>query len=216
MEGRALTTFLYCRIGFCVNHPARECAGLPCQVEHADGAVERATFPRLVAAEVPLSPFVNLRALRYPAGDEGLRVEVRLDGDLFEMEDQRIAFLFQSGVHVRVGRVDVGDVGVQLETGLARIGIQRPKQGGDRRPPDQVPESDRDYYLERMYPSYGNLAPRLGIAYKLTSDASTILRTGFGITYFPSPYAAGNLNHLNVPFVIADARCSYSSSVILQ
>ena len=36
-----------------------------------------------------------------------------------------------------------------------------------------------------------------------TSDASTILRTGFGITYFPSPYAAGNLNHLNVPFVIS-------------
>ena len=33
---------------------------------------------------------------------------------------------------------------------------------------------------------YGNLAPRLGITYKLTSDASTILRTGFGITYFPT------------------------------
>ena len=31
----------------------------------------------------------------------------------------------------------------------------------------------------------------------------TVLRTGFGITYFPSPYAAGNLNHLNVPFTIS-------------
>ena len=50
---------------------------------------------------------------------------------------------------------------------------------------------------------FGDLAPRLGLTYKLTSDASTILRTGFGITYFPSPYAAGNLNHLNVPFVIS-------------
>jgi Carboxypeptidase regulatory-like domain/TonB dependent receptor/TonB-dependent Receptor Plug Domain len=50
---------------------------------------------------------------------------------------------------------------------------------------------------------YGNLAPRLGITYKLTDDGSMILRTGFGITYFPSPYAAGNLNHLNVPFVIS-------------
>ena len=50
---------------------------------------------------------------------------------------------------------------------------------------------------------YGNLAPRLGITYKLTDDGSTILRTGFGITYFPTPYAAGNLNHLNVPFVIS-------------
>ncbi len=30
LEGRALTTFLHCRTGFCVNHPVRECAGLPC------------------------------------------------------------------------------------------------------------------------------------------------------------------------------------------
>jgi succinate dehydrogenase / fumarate reductase flavoprotein subunit len=35
-----------------------------------------------------------------------------------------------------------------------------PKQQGDSRPPDQVPEEDRDYYLERKYPSFGNLAPR--------------------------------------------------------
>src|SRR5688500_2535341 len=35
-----------------------------------------------------------------------------------------------------------------------------PKTKGDRRPPDQIPEPERDYYLERMYPSYGNLAPR--------------------------------------------------------
>jgi succinate dehydrogenase / fumarate reductase flavoprotein subunit len=35
-----------------------------------------------------------------------------------------------------------------------------PKQNGDQRSPDQIPESDRDYYLERKYPSYGNLAPR--------------------------------------------------------
>lgn len=31
---------------------------------------------------------------------------------------------------------------------------------GDTRPANQVPESDRDYYLERIYPSFGNLAPR--------------------------------------------------------
>jgi succinate dehydrogenase / fumarate reductase, flavoprotein subunit len=35
-----------------------------------------------------------------------------------------------------------------------------PKKKGDNRPPDQIPENDRDYYLERKYPSYGNLAPR--------------------------------------------------------
>jgi succinate dehydrogenase / fumarate reductase flavoprotein subunit len=35
-----------------------------------------------------------------------------------------------------------------------------PKQNGDKRPPDQIPENERDYYLERKYPSFGNLVPR--------------------------------------------------------
>jgi len=35
-----------------------------------------------------------------------------------------------------------------------------PKKAGDKRPPDQIPENERDYFLERKYPSYGNLAPR--------------------------------------------------------
>jgi succinate dehydrogenase / fumarate reductase flavoprotein subunit len=35
-----------------------------------------------------------------------------------------------------------------------------PKKKGDKRSPDQIPEDERDYYLERIYPSYGNLAPR--------------------------------------------------------
>jgi len=35
-----------------------------------------------------------------------------------------------------------------------------PKKAGDRRPPDQIPETERDYYLERKYPSFGNLSPR--------------------------------------------------------
>jgi succinate dehydrogenase / fumarate reductase flavoprotein subunit len=35
-----------------------------------------------------------------------------------------------------------------------------PLQKGDKRPPDQIPEAERDYYLERRYPSFGNLVPR--------------------------------------------------------
>jgi succinate dehydrogenase / fumarate reductase flavoprotein subunit len=35
-----------------------------------------------------------------------------------------------------------------------------PKQQGDTRAPGQIPEAERDYYLERKYPSFGNLAPR--------------------------------------------------------
>ena len=35
-----------------------------------------------------------------------------------------------------------------------------PQSPSDNRPADQIPESERDYFLERLYPSYGNLAPR--------------------------------------------------------
>ncbi len=36
-----------------------------------------------------------------------------------------------------------------------------PTKAGDARPPDHIPVGERDYYLERKYPSYGNLAPRV-------------------------------------------------------
>ncbi len=35
-----------------------------------------------------------------------------------------------------------------------------PKEKGDKRKPQEIPESERDYYLERIYPSFGNLVPR--------------------------------------------------------
>jgi succinate dehydrogenase / fumarate reductase, flavoprotein subunit len=35
-----------------------------------------------------------------------------------------------------------------------------PERLGDNRPPSQIPEDERDYYLERMYPNFGNLVPR--------------------------------------------------------
>ncbi len=35
-----------------------------------------------------------------------------------------------------------------------------PKKKGDKRPPQEIPEDERDYFLERKYPAFGNLAPR--------------------------------------------------------
>src|SRR5207237_2717690 len=35
-----------------------------------------------------------------------------------------------------------------------------PKQKGDNRKPTDIPEAERDYYLERRYPAFGNLVPR--------------------------------------------------------
>jgi succinate dehydrogenase / fumarate reductase flavoprotein subunit len=40
----------------------------------------------------------------------------------------------------------------------ARVWV--PKKSGDSRPPEDIPEAERDYYLERRYPSFGNLVPR--------------------------------------------------------
>ncbi|HEX6433710.1 MAG TPA: fumarate reductase/succinate dehydrogenase flavoprotein subunit, partial [Gemmatimonadales bacterium] len=59
-----------------------------------------------------------------------------------------------------------------------------PKQAGDKRPPDQIPESERDYYLERKYPSFGNLAPR-DIASRAAKEVCDELRgvgeSGLGV-----------------------------------
>jgi succinate dehydrogenase / fumarate reductase flavoprotein subunit len=40
----------------------------------------------------------------------------------------------------------------------ARVWV--PKKKGDKRSPETIPEAERDYYLERKYPSFGNLVPR--------------------------------------------------------
>ncbi len=59
-----------------------------------------------------------------------------------------------------------------------------PKQPGDKRAPGSIPESDRDYYLERRYPSFGNLVPRdiASRAAKAECDAGRgVGETGLGV-----------------------------------
>lgn len=85
MDGQARSTFLRNRIGICVLHPMRECAGLPCHVEKVDGTVELGEFPKYVS---PHQPFMDVRAISHEVVPN-LRAEVRFDGDIFEMEDQR-------------------------------------------------------------------------------------------------------------------------------
>ena len=52
-----------------------------------------------------------------------------------------------------------------------------PKKAGDSRPPADIPEAERDYYLERLYPSFGNLVPR-DVA---SRRAKEICDKGFGV-----------------------------------
>ena len=48
-----------------------------------------------------------------------------------------------------------------MSEGLRNDGrVWVPSAPGDSRPPSQIPEAERDYYLERRYPSFGNLVPR--------------------------------------------------------
>jgi succinate dehydrogenase / fumarate reductase flavoprotein subunit len=59
-----------------------------------------------------------------------------------------------------------------------------PKQKGDRRAPGEIPESERDYYLERMYPSFGNLAPRdiaSRAAKRVCDEGRGVGLTGLGV-----------------------------------
>ncbi|MBM3761419.1 MAG: fumarate reductase/succinate dehydrogenase flavoprotein subunit [Acidobacteria bacterium] len=62
--------------------------------------------------------------------------------------------------------------------------IWAPKQLGDKRSADQIPEGDRDYYLERMYPSFGNLAPRdisSRAAKRVCDEGRGVGETGLGV-----------------------------------
>jgi len=58
------------------------------------------------------------------------------------------------------------------------------KKKGDTRPPGQIPEDERDYYLERKYPSYGNLSPRdisSRAAKEVCDEGRGVGKTGLGV-----------------------------------
>jgi succinate dehydrogenase / fumarate reductase flavoprotein subunit len=59
-----------------------------------------------------------------------------------------------------------------------------PLKQGDKRAPGDIPENERDYYLERKYPSYGNLAPRdiaSRAAKQVCDDGRGVGDTGLGV-----------------------------------
>ena len=59
-----------------------------------------------------------------------------------------------------------------------------PKQVGDKRAPNDIPEAERDYYLERKYPSFGNLSPRdiaSRAAKEVCDEGRGVGETGLGV-----------------------------------
>ena len=79
-----VTDFVTCRAGFVVLHPAAV-AGGAVRVEHSDGGFEDTRFPTRID---PVQPMLDLRALTHEAAP-GLMATCRMEGDVFEMEDQR-------------------------------------------------------------------------------------------------------------------------------
>lgn len=85
MMGEAKSTFITNRVGFCVLHPIKECAGKDCTVFHPDGKMEKAVFPELIS---PIQPMRNISAMEWEPAN-CLSAKLSFSGDVFEMEDQR-------------------------------------------------------------------------------------------------------------------------------
>jgi D-apionolactonase len=82
-EATADTSFETCRVGFVVLHPIAGVVGKRVRIEQTDGSVVEGRFPQLID---PVQPMRDLRALSH---QPGLTVTCRMEGDTFEMEDQR-------------------------------------------------------------------------------------------------------------------------------
>ena len=84
-EGVAETDFQTNRTGFVVLHPIVGVSGRPVLIEHVDGSIVEGAFPDLID---PVQPMMDIRALTHEP-TPGLRVTCRMEGDAYEMEDQR-------------------------------------------------------------------------------------------------------------------------------
>ncbi|WP_371344967.1 hypothetical protein [Ancylobacter sp. IITR112] len=86
-EGEAVPEgdFLTNRCGFTILHPIVGLAGSEVEVEHVDGTRVPARLPELID---PAQPFKDMRAITHTVAP-GVRATCRMEGDTFEMEDQR-------------------------------------------------------------------------------------------------------------------------------
>ncbi len=87
-SGRALSRFQRNRIGFCVLHPIRECAGARARQFRTNSVVDT-SFPQWIEPQIfGQASFRDLKGLTYEIAPD-VWVEIKFAGDIFEMEDQR-------------------------------------------------------------------------------------------------------------------------------
>ena len=84
MQGEALSDFQRNRIGLCVHHPIRECAGQPIRIVQPDEKVYESHFPTPIS---PHQPFTNVQQMHWSV--LGAEAELHFSGEVFETEDQR-------------------------------------------------------------------------------------------------------------------------------
>jgi hypothetical protein len=84
-RGKALNSFLRNRIGICVLYPIKECRGRAMGIMHPDGSSSETHFPEHISAD---QLALNMAGMQWKAAGE-LDTELRFQGEVFEMEDQR-------------------------------------------------------------------------------------------------------------------------------
>lgn len=85
MWGEALSDFWRNRIGLCLLHPIDACAGKAVSIFHPDGSQTASEFPVLIS---PHQPFIGVQGMAW-SPTQGVEVQIRFEGDIFETEDQR-------------------------------------------------------------------------------------------------------------------------------
>jgi D-apionolactonase len=89
LDGEARSNFLRNRIGFCILHPIRECAGANARQTRTDGRIVECRFPTVIEPQIfGRASFQDLRAVAHEI-EPGMWMEIDFEGDVFEMEDQR-------------------------------------------------------------------------------------------------------------------------------
>ena len=90
-----------------------------------------------------------------------------------------------------------------------------PLKKGDKRPPNEIPEAERDYYLERRYPSFGNLVPR-DVASRnskaVCDEGRGVGETGLGVYLdFSDAIAAAGRGTLSRSAMATSSTCTSAS-----
>lgn len=85
MRGVSLSAFRRNRIGLCVLHPVKECAGQECEIVEPGGTTQALLFPDDIS---PHQPFLNIQTMRWRPAPK-CEATLAFEGEIFETEDQR-------------------------------------------------------------------------------------------------------------------------------